>query len=339
MILLAAATEDYLGKNKWAAFAFIAVSLIIYASARPIGFDNDSPNYESIYLHPEAGRAEDSVEASYLLVSKLGGIFTTDVHIVFVVFALLGVSFKFHAIKRLSSYVFLPVLIYFSNFFLLHDCTQIRAGVASALFLTSIPFIAEKRKTYAFFIILIACFFHYSAFALLPLLLFDNTPINRFVKIVLCAMTPLCFVMYALELDLLTTIPIPYITEKIEGYKALSEYGVVQKTPILNPFPLMKMAVFVYLLYFENSISRYFPTIHILVKILGCSLFVYFIFSSVTVVSTRLSELYGIVEIVLYPCVAFTIRPQFIGKTIVVLISLIEILCNTALWKLFDFTL
>ena len=217
----------------------------------------------------------------------------------------------------------------------MHEVTQIRAGIVSGLFLLSLPQMAEGKRVLPFFLIAFGALFHYSAISLLPLLFLRNKKIQPKFKIVWACVVPLCFVLYALNLDLLTTLPIPYVTDKVETYKMMSEFGNVDKESILNPFPLMKMAVFLYFLYFSKTIESYVPSINLLIKILGCSLIVYFAFSSVKIISTRISELYGIVEIVAYPCVYFTIKPKIVGIVIVCLMGLIEIYFNVFQWNFF----
>lgn len=337
VILFLAFAEESLGKHKWALLLLVGILLIVCAAARPIGFDRDSPNYENFYMHPDNGLSEISVEPSFLMICKACSMFSQDVRLVFILFAFLGVALKLYAIQKFRFMLFFPVLIYFSNFFMLHELTQIRVGVASALFLIAIPHLANGKRLVAFLILLLSCVFHYSALALLPFLFFDNSPLSRWKKIVLCGIIPVCYVMYMLDLDLLTTIPIPYVTDKVESYKMAAEFGLVDKAPLLNPLQLIKMAVFVWLLFFEDTISYYLSSIHILIKMLACSLFVYFAFSSITIVSMRISELYGVIEMIVYPCIIYTIRPQFIGKMAVVIIALLEIFTNTVLWEYFDF--
>ena len=116
-----------------------------------------------------------------------------------------------------------------------------------------------------------------------------------------------------------------------------SEFGNVNKESILNPFPLMKMAVFLYFLYFSETIKEYVPSINLIIKILGCSLLVYFAFSSVKIISTRISELYGVVEIVAYPCIVFTIRPKAVGTLLVCIMAFIELYFNLVQWEILDF--
>lgn len=337
LLIFLAFFEEYLGKYKWMAYILVGIVLILYSSLRPIGFDRDSPNYEMMFMNPDAKESVISVEPSFLWISKICSYLVQDVRPVIVIYALLGVILKMCAIKKYTPLFFLPLVIYFGNFYYLHELTQIRAGIASAFFLLSVPYIAQGKRFIALLLMLTACLFHYSALSLLPLLLLNNNPLGRKMKIAVAMIVPMCFVLYFLGLDLLTSVPIPYVTDKVEAYKALSEYGPVEKNSILNPFPLMKMVVLLYFLYFSETISKYVPYIHILIKILACSLFVYFAFSSITIFSTRISELYGIIEIVAYPCIVFTIRPKFVGKLLVCIMAIIEMVFNCIVWDFFDF--
>lgn len=338
VILFFAIFEDYIeDKYKWLAFILIAICLIMYAGLRPIGFDRDSQNYAAAFLHPESLMSDYSYEPLFLLICTYFSTFSSEATVLLMFFAILGVSLKAYSIKRLTPLFFLPLLIYFSNFFILHETTQIRAGVASGLFLLAIKPLADGARIRAALIILVASLFHYSALSLFPLLFLNNNDISRNRKIIYSCLIPLCFVLYTLDLDLLTTVPIPFVTDKVESYKMASEFGNVNKESILNPFPLMKMAVFLYFLYFSNTIKEYVPSINLIIKILGCSLLVYFAFSSVKIISTRLSELYGIVEIVAYPCIVFTIRPKAVGVLLVILMAFIELYFNLIQWEILDF--
>lgn len=337
-LLFLAFTEDYLGRYKWLMYIIIGIMMITCAGLRPIGFDRDSHNYEQMFLHPDTELSGITIEPMFRILCKLLYYIYPDVQILLFTFALMCITIKYIAIKRLTPLFFLPLIIYFGNFFLLHETTQIRAGMVSGLFLLALKPLSEGKKLLPFCLITFGALFHYSAVSLLPLLLLDNKPISPMLKIAMACIVPLCFLFYVLDLDLLTSLPLPYVTEKVEIYKMASEFGKVEKESILNPFPLMKMAVFLYFLYFSQTIEAHVPSINLIIKILGCSLLVYFAFSSVKIISTRISELYGIVEIIAYPCIIFTLKPVSIGKIIVCIMALIEIYFNVIQWGFFDLT-
>lgn len=337
LLLFLVFTEEHLGKYKWMMYIVIGILMIACSGLRPIGFDRDSPNYESIFLHPDTEPMEHFVEPMFMALCRVVYLFSSDIHVLLFIIAFVAVIIKFYAIRQLTPLFFLPLIIYFGNFFLLHEVTQIRAGIVSGLFLLAIKPLSEGKKLLPLCLLLLGATFHFSALALLPLLLLGNKPISPKTKIVMSCLVPLCFVLYALDLDLLSSLPVPFVTEKLETYRMVSEFGNVEKESILSPFPLIKMVVFLYFLYFSDTIGHYVPSIHLIIKILGCSLLIYFAFSSVKIISTRFSELYGVVEIVAYPCIMFTVKPDYVGKILVCAISVIEIYFNVVQWGFFDF--
>ena len=337
-VLFLTFTEDYLGKYKWGIYILVCLFLIIYAGLKPIGFDRDSSNYQWMFMHPDSNKADTAVEPLFVILSRVLYLIWPDVSCLFLFFALLGITAKFIAIKQLTPMLFLPLFSYLQNFYLLHDLTQIRAGVTSGLFLLALYPLANQKKLKAFGIIILGVLFHYSALCLLPILFLNNKRFDLKWKIVLWSIVPFCCLLYIRNLDLLTVVEIPYITEKVETYKTLSEFGVAEKARLLSPFPVIKALVFLYLLYFAETIEEYIPSIYLLLRIFGCSLLAYFALSSFTILSMRISELYGIVEIILYPCIIYTVRPQLVGKCAVCIIAVFEMVYNLAINDLLDFT-
>ena len=183
MLIFLSFVEDYLGKYKWFAFLTIGVVLMVYAGVRPVGFDRDSPNYETMFMHPDSRSSEISVEPFFLFICNVCSLLMQDVRIILVLFAIVGVTLKMYAIKKLTPMFFLPLVIYFGNFYFLHEITQIRAGVAAAIFLISVYCMSEGRKLVAFGVIAVACMFHYSALSLFPLLFLDPLRLGRRLRV------------------------------------------------------------------------------------------------------------------------------------------------------------
>ncbi len=335
VILFFAIFEDYIEeKYKWFSFILIAICLIMYAGLRPVGFDRDSDSYELAFMHPESA---EFFEPSILLLSTICYAIMPDVHSLFLIFAFLGVSIKLYAIKRITPLFFFPILVYLMNFYPLHELTQIRAGVASGLFLISLIYIYEEKKLIAALWMIAACLFHISALILFPILIFGNKPFNRIWKIGLYSVIPVCVILYGLNIDIISAIPVGFISEKVELYSLANDFGDIEKARLLSPFPLIKCFFFIYLIYFADTIKEYVPSIYLLIKVLGISIITYFAFASFPIMSMRLSELYGIVEIVTFPCLIYTIRPKFVGKLFVCIIATIEIVYNLAINELLNF--
>jgi hypothetical protein len=329
--------EEYLGDYNKYAYWGLCVILILFTAFRTIGFDPDSNAYDEIF-RTNGTDSELLVEYSILFISDILKIFTDDVHYLFLIYAILGITIKFYAIRQLSPWFFLPIIIYFSNYFILHDFIQIRAGVASAMLLLAIKPLSEGNKKKAIVYFLIANVFHYSSLVFYPILFFSNS-LSRIWKYALIAIMPLGAILFMLRLDFLSALPIPYIQEKLEMYKTLTETGFFEEFNLKNVPLWIQYVIILYSLYFYDTILEKCPALPLLLKATAYSMFFFFAFSSVSVVAGRFQELLGIVELALFPCVCYTIRPQFYGKIAVCFIAVVKIFFILFVWKLLDFSM
>ena len=112
VILFFAVFEDYIEeKYKWFSFILIAICLMMYAGLRPVGFDRDSHNYETAFMHPDSSLSDISYEPFFLVICRSLSAVSSEVTVLFMFFALLGVSLKLYSVKRLTPLFFLPLLI------------------------------------------------------------------------------------------------------------------------------------------------------------------------------------------------------------------------------------
>lgn len=148
----------------------VALLLIFIAGFRPIGLDRDSPNYVSLLNIPfSQANFLDKEPAFWMLVEINRVLFSSNERTFFLIFAIIGVSLKILAINRLSSMPFLSLWAYICLYFILHEMTQIRAGVASGIFLLAIQDIVNRNLKKFIIKVLFASLFHYSAIVMLPL--------------------------------------------------------------------------------------------------------------------------------------------------------------------------
>lgn len=340
VIIFIAFIENYIDKDKWYVYWGICAILILMAGFRPVGVDPDSANYELTFYNIDDPTVSFIFEYSFILICQIGRLIINDVHIVFLTYAVIAITIRFYAIKRLTPLIFLSLAIYLSNFYILHDFTQLRVSIASSLFLLSIPDLCEGKKCRPFIFMLIALFFHYSSLVLFALLFLSNQDLTKKWRIGLACIVPFGIVMLLLHIDLITVIPIPFIQDKIEKYQLLQEYtNMFEDASLLNAFLWIKIVIFLYALYFYDTIKDYCYYLPLLLKIMGLSLFAYFGLSQLPVVGGRISELFGVTEIILFPYVIYyTIKPTIIAKSLIVLLAIIEFSFNIFIWKLLDFT-
>ena len=329
--------EEYLGDYNKYAYWGLCVMMILFCAFRTIGVDPDSNAYEEIFKN-NGNDPKLLVEYSFLFISGIIRDFTDDVHYLFLVYAILGITIKFFALRQLSPWYFLPLIIYFGNYFILHDFIQIRAGIASGMLLLAIKPLSEGNKKRAIIYFLIANVFHYSSFAFYPILFFSNK-LSQIWKYALIAILPIGVVLFLLHYDFFSTIPRPYIQDKIEMYKELVERGVFKELTLKNVFIWIQYAIILYSLYFYDTMLNKCPALPLLLKITAYSMVCFFALSSISIVAARLHELLGIVELALFPCVCYTIRPQYYGKIVVCAIGVIELFFTLFIWELLDFAM
>ena len=102
--------EEYLGDYNKYAYWGLCIIMILFCAFRTIGVDPDSEAYEEIFKsngnHPKL-----LVESYILFISEIIKSFTDDVHYLFLIYAILGITIKFIALRQLSPWYFLPLAI------------------------------------------------------------------------------------------------------------------------------------------------------------------------------------------------------------------------------------
>ena len=329
--------EEYLGDYNKYVYWGLCIIMILLCAFRTIGVDPDSEAYEEIFKTHE-NNPELLVEASFLFFSGIVQRFTDDVHYLFLIYSILGDTIKFIPLRQLSPWYFLPLAIYFGNYFILHDYIQIRASIASGMLLLAIKPLSEGKKKKAILFFLIANIFHYSSLAFYPILFFNNR-LSQIWKYLLIAIMPIGVVLFLLHYDFFSALPIPYIQDKIEMYKALTERGIFDELSLKNVFIWIQYCIILYSLYFYDTMLEKCPALPLLLKITAYSMACFFALSSISVVAGRLHELLGIVELALFPCVCYTIRPQYYGRIAVCFIGAVEMYFTLFVWELLDFAM
>lgn len=338
VVAIFALLEDYIEEYKWYIYAAIGIVLIILPTTKTLGFDHDSLNYQNAFTYYDDPLYELSYEFSYLWISKYVNLLTTDVHTVFFIYAMLGVIIKMHAMRLFGTSLFLALMVYISNHYLVMELTQIRAGVAAAFFLLAIYYIIQQKKVLAFTLILCATFFHYSSVILFFILFLNNKELSTYTKYILIGGIPLCYILYFMNFNPLTTIPIPYISSKLEIYTSLTESGItdMDQINVFNLVFLVKILIFIYLTFFYEVINESGKNISLLLKIEALSIYSFILFASIPAIAFRISDLLGIVDILLFPHIYYTIKQTIPAKLIVVTIAFAFLLINIFYIKLFE---
>ena len=276
---------------------FFTLILSLIAGFRPLEYFRDAP----IYL--EIINSMDNIwemEPTVWLINQINLLFFGgNNQIFFLIYAILGVSIKIFAINRISAFPLLSIYIYICLYFVLHEMTQIRVGVACGIFLLAIPDIVNKNYKNYFIKTIFAMSFHYSAIIMILLYFINAQTINKKLYFVLPILgLALAFIPnLMLNIFNLFEIILPsVISSKITTYLSLINDDDYNKINIFNFF-ILSLVFFYYFLLF--NIDRFEEKIDIvLVKLFGLQLFIYYAFSSIPTFATRLSEFIGIALVI-----------------------------------------
>jgi hypothetical protein len=151
----------------------------VIAGFRPIGIDKDSQNYANIIKSNINVNLIDKEPGFWIIKYINDNIFNGNIRTVFLIFTIIGVSLKILAIKKYSLTTTLSVFAYICLYFILHEMTQIRVGVATGIFLLALEDIKKRDFKNYFLKTIIAIFFHYSAFIMIFIYILNPYIINR----------------------------------------------------------------------------------------------------------------------------------------------------------------
>ncbi len=279
-----------------------ALILILIAGLRPIGLDRDSITYANI-IQSYKDINLLALEPAFWVIKWFNDIFFNgNVRTFLLIYAILGVSIKFLAIKRLSKLPWLSAGVYLSSYFILDEMTQIRAGVATGFFLLSIPDIYNRNFTKFILKALLAFSFHYSAILMFPLYFLHPKKLNiAYFLVPIVGLISAYFDLSKTLLSSLANLAPNFLAYKINTYLTLLELGEHSEINIVNFYysSLLLLTYFGFFLYIKIKIKNDYDILFL--KILALSLFSFYFFSDIPVFAFRVSEFLNTITIIFLP--------------------------------------
>lgn len=315
--------------------SLLVVLLLIVAA----GFRDGLSGYADYqnYVWAFQSKENEGIEYSFILISYIARWIGGDnYYYLFLIYAILGVSLKYMAIKQLTPLVWFSLAIYISYFYSLHELTQIRAGVSTGIGLISLRFVYEKKFIPFISLILVATFFHTSALLYLPLYLLDGKKIHWKCWGVGCVIFLCSYQLLAdkILIYLLKYSPAGLAQNKIVSYAERGIQGLDSTTFSSN------MAIFGYflmgiLILFANRLQLYNKYFYLLLKVYILGLLIKIFFSlSVPELGNRGSDLYSITSIILIPMLVYIAKPRIIGILLVLSVGVVYLYYILFSWKI-----
>ncbi len=290
-------------------YILLGIVVAAYAGFRDGERVADYTVYETIY-EQEILMVEPTFTAIAFFVKRCLG---DNILFLFLIYAAIAVALKWRAIEQLTSLVFLSVLIYLSNLFVLHELTQMRTAAATGFFLLSIKPLYERNGKK--FLLLIACatLFHVSSLLAFFLWFLKPEGINKPLWISFIVIGYGLAIMHFDLFGLAAYIPIPFIQEKVSMYLALQE-ELDGGANIFSPIFMGELAITLFLMWKAELIATRNRYVYLFLKIMFVSSLSLLLFSSNLAAGLRFNEFFGTVGILLYPLLYYTVEQKAIAK-------------------------
>lgn len=300
------------------------IVLFAICVTRPTSYVSDYGNYEKYFYSFDKKITQLTVEQTFLLISEFvyrhGGTMKAVIYI----FACLSLPLKIYSIRKMTDETcfLLSILVYASNYFMLHDCEQIRLAAGMAFGMYALYLRVERRSVW--FITALLCmgtaFHHTVAVLALPLILCPKD-LSATYKKILVAIVPVSIFIWVVHINVITSIPIPYIEQKLVIYEYAISQGQHPDVRVINIMVLFRIALFYYVIYYYDTIKPHLKALPVLLLCDCFSLAAWFGLSEMSVIAVRISQLFGFVEIILFASIYYTIRPAWCGKVVVMLLA------------------
>ena len=287
----------YLAKVKVRGMFYIIPFLMIFiAGFRDGTFFPDYENYQYAYMF-----SSERMEPSFMVIREFGKIIGCSHIFLFVIYAILGVSLKIFAIKKISSFLWLSLATYIATSYLLHDLIQIRASVAVGFFLCSIYYLQEKKYKIWGLLTFCAVMFHYASLILFVLPVLKYIKFNRkiWVFLLFCSFISGIFSTYIV--NLISYIDISFIQNLFLHHTEVNE-SKEDTVNVFNIIHLIRCLFVLFLSYNFVKISDYRYS-EILMKLYFVGLISFGFLSALPVLAFRVSEIFCVVEIFLIPLI------------------------------------
>ena len=321
-------------------FILFFVLLFFIAGFRPVGLDRDSENYaravQSFIITHNYNFI--TIEPSfYLIVNVSKFLFDDVVRGVFILYALLGVSLTLYAIKKNSSFPLLSLIVYSCFYFVLHEMTQIRVGVAGAIFLLAIPDIVNRNLKSFLIKTALATLFHYVAIIMLFIYLINSKHNKQLFYLFLPLIGILCAITNVGRFFLMSIINFlpEFLGYKINIYLALHEMGIFTEINVFNLYYSSLLIIYYFAIINTNKFKKEIDVLQI--KILGWMLFTFYSFYFLPVFAFRISEFLGLVLIFILPDLISIVREKYFISFVVFLYSIVALFNYIFVQKLLHF--
>ena len=316
--------------NKLLILAGYAIFMIYLATTKSIEHTADALAYERYFYKNDNPLIEIMTEPTFIYMSRIIIAFGGTLVTLFFIYAVLSIPAKIFLFYKMTPYIFTALLIYIPVYFEVQDLIQIRVSAAAMFLLASLFPLSRRQHLIAFLLIVCGILFHYSAVAYLPLLFIGNMKLNKTWRIIVAVLVPMFFLLYLMKKDLFFLIPSSLTAGKIDYYQESSQKGEWEELAPLykNFFFLAKCGLLYVLLYYYDIIVRRNKMAPLIINLFIASILFLLGMSTIPVLASRVSDLYGIIDCIVFTYAFYIFRPKYIVKIGIAIVGFYMLVYN-----------
>jgi len=316
--------EDYLKEiHKIVILAVLATLMVLLATTKSIEHTADGTIYEHIFYNNDEILTQLTTEPTFLWLSRLVLALGGGLIWMFLIYALIAIPTKLKALYGMTPYIFTALIIYIPIYYELHDLIQIRAAAACAFLLLALNPLSNKRYWTATLLMIIAILFHYSSVVFIPFLFIGNRQLGYNSRLVVACVIPVCFVIYLMGKDLFSLIPSSILGGKLDYYQKTSEKGEWEMALLYkNVYFMLKVAMMYLCLYFYNHIVENNRLAPLLLNLFLASILSPMLFSTIPVIASRVSDMYGIIDCIVFTFALYLFSPRYLARFGILIIGI-----------------
>ena len=316
--------EDYLKEiHKIVILAVLAILMVLLATTKSIDHTADGTIYEHIFYNNDEILTQLTTEPTFLWLSRLVLALGGGLIWMFLIYALIAIPPKLKALYGMTPYIFTALIIYIPIYYELHDLIQIRAAAACAFLLLALNPLSNKRYWTATLLMIIAILFHYSSVVFIPFLFIGNRQLGYNSRLVVACVIPVCFVIYLMGKDLFSLIPSSILGGKLDYYQKTSEKGEWEMALLYkNVYFMLKVAMMYLCLYFYNHIVENNRLAPLLLNLFLASILSPMLFSTIPVIASRVSDMYGIIDCIVFTFALYLFSPRYLARFGILIIGI-----------------
>jgi hypothetical protein len=300
-------------------YLFFSIVLIFVAGLRIFGWANDTSNYYEMAILRNETKLFNKEYFLKLIIILNNKIFPGNFITFLLIFAVIGVSIKLCALIKLSPLPLLSIMMYLLSYFWLHEYIQIRAGIATGIFLFATKDMADRNFMRFFLKALLATMFHWSSIVIIPIYFLIKCK-----SIFLYAVLPILgIVLYIANINISHIIEIVLNITNINQVFYKMYAGYQNKINVFNLINISYLLIFygiTLIIIFSHNIvfDKYEIALY---KVFSVGIFIFFLTSllDAPVVAFRLLEYLMVVLLVLIPYIINKFKEKLFFSIIILI--------------------